>query len=258
MMPVDHVGVAHPGDAALRADVGGHPLQRHDGDRAGVLGDLRLLGRDDVHDHAALELLGHAALDAVGAGAGGGGGGLLGRRHGVASRIDGSIGATLDRTAAQRPRLPARPARATAARRGRRCRSTAGSGARAVQPQQPGQPPRRSTGCRARRRCRTAGPGRPGARRRPGRPAGRPGRRQVGRQLAQLPAEHVLGQLPVAVDRARGRRPRRPPGTPPGPRPAARRVVAGQLLGQPRPAAAAGCPGPARRGVDAGPAGAAG
>ena len=49
----------------------GHPLQRHDGDGAGVLGDLGLLGGDDVHDDAALELLGHAALDAVGAGADG-------------------------------------------------------------------------------------------------------------------------------------------------------------------------------------------
>ena len=67
---VDHVGVAHPGHAALGADVGGHPLERHHGDRAGVLGDLGLLGGDDVHDHAALEHLGHAALDAGGAGAG--------------------------------------------------------------------------------------------------------------------------------------------------------------------------------------------
>ena len=31
---------------------------------AGVLGDPRLLGVDDVHDHAALEHLGEAALDA--------------------------------------------------------------------------------------------------------------------------------------------------------------------------------------------------
>ena len=65
---VDHVRVAHPGDAALRADVGGHPLERHHGDRAGVLGDLGLLGRHHVHDHAALEHLRHAALDARGAG----------------------------------------------------------------------------------------------------------------------------------------------------------------------------------------------
>ena len=64
MIAVDHVGVAHPRDAALGADVGGDPLERHHGDRAGVLGDLGLLGGDDVHDHAALEHLGHAALDA--------------------------------------------------------------------------------------------------------------------------------------------------------------------------------------------------
>ena len=70
MIAVDHVGVAHPGDAALGADVGGDPLERHHRDGAGVLGDLRLLGGDDVHDHAALQHLGHAALDAGGAGAG--------------------------------------------------------------------------------------------------------------------------------------------------------------------------------------------
>ncbi len=65
---VDHVRVAHPGHAALGADVGRHPLERHHRDRAGVLGDLGLLGGDHVHDHAALEHLGHAALDAGGAG----------------------------------------------------------------------------------------------------------------------------------------------------------------------------------------------
>ena len=73
MIAVDHVGVAHPGHAALGADVGGDPLERHDGDGAGVLGDLGLLGVDHVHDHAALEHLGHAALDAGGAGDAGGG-----------------------------------------------------------------------------------------------------------------------------------------------------------------------------------------
>ena len=66
---VDHVGVAHPGDAALGPDVGGHALERHHGDGAGILGDLGLVGGDDVHDDAALEHLGHAALDAGGAGA---------------------------------------------------------------------------------------------------------------------------------------------------------------------------------------------
>ena len=83
--PVDHVRVAHPGHAALGADVGRHPLQGHDGDRAGVLGDLRLLGGDDVHDHAALEHLGHAALDARGAG-------LRSRLVGHGEPLDRSVG----------------------------------------------------------------------------------------------------------------------------------------------------------------------
>src|SRR5579862_2147502 len=65
---VDHVWVAHPGHAALGADVGGHALQRHHRDRAGVLRDLGLVGRDDVHDHAALEHLRHTALHARGPG----------------------------------------------------------------------------------------------------------------------------------------------------------------------------------------------
>src|SRR5436190_9173793 len=65
---LDHVRVAHPGDAALGADVGRHPFERHHRDRTAVLGDLRLLGRDDVHDDAALEHLGHAALHPGGAG----------------------------------------------------------------------------------------------------------------------------------------------------------------------------------------------
>ena len=73
MIAVDQVGVAHAGDAALGADVGGHSLERHDGDGAGVFGDLRLIGGDDVHDDAALEHLGEAALDAVGSQLGGGG-----------------------------------------------------------------------------------------------------------------------------------------------------------------------------------------
>ena len=65
---VDHGRVGHARDAAGRADVGGHALERHDGDGAGVLGDLGLLGGDDVHDDAALEHLGEAGLDAKRAG----------------------------------------------------------------------------------------------------------------------------------------------------------------------------------------------
>ena len=55
------------------ADVGGHALECHDGDGAGILGDLGLLGGDDVHDDAALEHLGEAALDAARSVLGGGG-----------------------------------------------------------------------------------------------------------------------------------------------------------------------------------------
>ena len=55
----------------------------------GVLGDLRLLGRDDVHDHAALEHLGHAALDARGADLRGAGGGLGLRGHGDLGAVGG-------------------------------------------------------------------------------------------------------------------------------------------------------------------------
>ena len=61
---LDDRRVGHAGDAAGRADVGRNALERHDGDGAGVLGDLGLLGVDDVHDDAALEHLGQAGLDA--------------------------------------------------------------------------------------------------------------------------------------------------------------------------------------------------
>ena len=60
--PLDHVRVGHPGDAAVPTDVGGDALERHDRAGAGLLRDLRLLGIDDVHDHAALEHLGETAL----------------------------------------------------------------------------------------------------------------------------------------------------------------------------------------------------
>ena len=52
-----------PRDAAIPANVRGHSLQRHDGYGARVLGDLRLLSVDDVHDDAALEHLRQPALD---------------------------------------------------------------------------------------------------------------------------------------------------------------------------------------------------
>ena len=59
-------GSRHARDAARGADVRGHALERHDGDGAGILGDLGLLGRDDVHDDAALEHLGEALLGGPG------------------------------------------------------------------------------------------------------------------------------------------------------------------------------------------------
>ena len=59
--------LAGVGLAAGGADVGRHALERHHGDGAGVLGDPGLLGGDDVHDDAALEHLGEAALDGEGA-----------------------------------------------------------------------------------------------------------------------------------------------------------------------------------------------
>jgi hypothetical protein len=58
----DLVRIGHARDAALGADVGGNTLERHHGDRAGVLGDQRLFGVGDVHDHPALQHLGEAAL----------------------------------------------------------------------------------------------------------------------------------------------------------------------------------------------------
>ena len=62
-MPSTMVGSDMRETPPCGADVGGHALERHDGDRAGVLGDLGLLGVDDVHDDAALEHLGEARLD---------------------------------------------------------------------------------------------------------------------------------------------------------------------------------------------------
>ena len=55
-------GIAHPRHAAVATDVGGHALEGHDRDGAGVLGDLGLLGVDDVHDDAAAQHVGQAPL----------------------------------------------------------------------------------------------------------------------------------------------------------------------------------------------------
>ena len=59
---LDQDRVGHARDAAVTADVGGHTLERHDRGGTGVLGDLRLLGVDDVHDDAALQHLGQPGL----------------------------------------------------------------------------------------------------------------------------------------------------------------------------------------------------
>ena len=54
---LDEIRVRHAGHTTLGADIGRHALQRHDGGRACILGDLGLLWRDHVHDHAADEFL---------------------------------------------------------------------------------------------------------------------------------------------------------------------------------------------------------
>jgi len=61
---VDHVRIAHPRHTTLRADVRRNTFERHDRHGPCILGDLGLIGGDHVHDHAALEHFGHAALDA--------------------------------------------------------------------------------------------------------------------------------------------------------------------------------------------------
>ena len=61
---LDHLRIAHAGHATVTTDVGGHPLERHHRDGARVFGDLGLLGRDDVHDDAALQHLGQPPLHA--------------------------------------------------------------------------------------------------------------------------------------------------------------------------------------------------
>ena len=60
---LDHFRVAHARHAASCANVCRNALQGHNGTRAGFLGDVRLLGRGDVHDDAALEHLGEVAVE---------------------------------------------------------------------------------------------------------------------------------------------------------------------------------------------------
>ncbi len=54
---LDDLGRGHAGHAALGPNHGGDAFQSHYGSRAGLLGDLRLLGAHDVHNDAALEHL---------------------------------------------------------------------------------------------------------------------------------------------------------------------------------------------------------
>ncbi len=61
--PLDHLGIAHPRDAAVSADVGGNALEGHDRDGTRVFGDLGLFRVDDVHDDATAQHVGQSALD---------------------------------------------------------------------------------------------------------------------------------------------------------------------------------------------------
>jgi hypothetical protein len=63
--PLDHVRVGHAGHAAVGADIGRHPLQRHHRHGSRLFGDLGLVGGDDIHDHASLEHFRQAALYAM-------------------------------------------------------------------------------------------------------------------------------------------------------------------------------------------------
>ncbi|OPX67223.1 MAG: hypothetical protein A4E36_01718 [Methanoregulaceae archaeon PtaB.Bin009] len=48
----DDCRVCHPGHSPGLPDVRGNPLQGHDCDGPGLLGDFRLLRVDHIHDHA--------------------------------------------------------------------------------------------------------------------------------------------------------------------------------------------------------------
>ncbi len=63
----DLLRVRHARDASVASDVSRDSLECHDRACACLLGDARLLGVDDVHDHAALEHLCKACLDSRGA-----------------------------------------------------------------------------------------------------------------------------------------------------------------------------------------------
>ncbi len=58
----------------VTTDISWHTLERHHGNSTGILGDLRLIGVDHIHDHAALEHLGEPPFHPQGAGLSGGDG----------------------------------------------------------------------------------------------------------------------------------------------------------------------------------------
>jgi hypothetical protein len=55
MKSTDHARRGHAGDATVLADIRRDALEGHDGDGAGLFGDLGLGSVGDVHDDAALE-----------------------------------------------------------------------------------------------------------------------------------------------------------------------------------------------------------
>jgi hypothetical protein len=57
---LDDGGIGHAGHAPGRPDVGRYPLECHHGAGPGLLGDLGVLGRYDVHDDPAFQHLGEA------------------------------------------------------------------------------------------------------------------------------------------------------------------------------------------------------
>lgn len=59
---LDHSGVGHSGDSSVGSNVGGDLLKGHNGHGSGLLGNLGLLGVDNVHDDATLEHLGQTGL----------------------------------------------------------------------------------------------------------------------------------------------------------------------------------------------------
>ena len=276
MMPSIMSGSLIRDDAALGADVGGHPLQRHHGDGAGVLGDLRLLGGDHVHDHAALEHLGHAALDAGGAGAGrlvrsdvlGDGHDQTSCRLGADPAGHEPIGTRSAASAPARPagRRPARRSRGSAARPASRPApdhplapdaTRLGDGVVVEAARQPGAHARLRRGRRSRSRAeRVVGERRDGVR--------RPARRAAPATGRCSAASRTSGEPGRARRRRRpgpGRRPRRASAAAAGEQQRRRRVEQPrgcQLTGGRGPAQRAARPAPPRRPHRAGAAGRAG